>query len=151
MSYKQACFSIILLTFLQILHSKIYLPANSSKHVIYDVMTYKLSQLGHDVQNWSVTVVHAACERVDNSTSSWVELCRYKRPLTDKQSQSYKHRYEVTNIGAQNKTLPAVVVNSVSIRNPKYSQMSYMHVWCTASLVAMMENLAGKLSASLSR
>jgi len=22
---------------------------------IYDVMTYKLSQLGHDVQNWSVT------------------------------------------------------------------------------------------------
>ena len=26
---------------------------------IYDVMTYKLTQLGHDVQNWSVTVVHA--------------------------------------------------------------------------------------------
>jgi len=30
---------------------KFHLPANSSKHVIYDVMTYKLSQLGHDVQN----------------------------------------------------------------------------------------------------
>jgi len=56
MSYKQACFSIILLTFLQILHSKIESPG---KHVIYDVMTYKLSQLGHDVHNWSVTVVHA--------------------------------------------------------------------------------------------
>ena len=38
---------------------KFHLPANSSKYVIYDVMTYEVSQLGHDVQNWSLTVVHA--------------------------------------------------------------------------------------------
>jgi len=25
--------------------------------VVYDVVAYKLTQLGHDVQNWSVTVV----------------------------------------------------------------------------------------------
>jgi len=43
----------------------------------------QLSQLGHDVQNWSVTVVHA----VNVSTTrrrvelSWIELCRYKRAL----------------------------------------------------------------------
>jgi len=59
---------------------KFYFPANSSKHVIYDAMTYKLSQLGHDVQNWSVTVVHAVNV---STTRRRVELCRYKRPLSN--------------------------------------------------------------------
>ena len=54
-------------------------------------MTYKLSQLGHDVQNWSVTVVHAVNE--------WVELCRYKRAL-NKQTASvvvvYTRKWDAT-------------------------------------------------------
>ena len=41
-------------------------------------MTYRLSQLGHDVQNWSVTVVHAVNV---STTRRRVELCRYKRAL----------------------------------------------------------------------
>ena len=46
---------------------------------VHDVTTYKLSQLGHDVENWSVTVVHA----VNTSTiQRRVELCRYKRAFT---------------------------------------------------------------------
>ena len=91
MSYKQAgFFSIILLTFLLILHSKIPSPDKLVKtrhiwRVIYDVMTYKLSQLGHDVQNWSVTVVHAVNVSTTRHPSSWVELCRYKRALKQQQ------------------------------------------------------------------
>jgi len=39
-----------------------------------------MSQLGH----WFIDSLGdscSRCERVDNSTSSWVELCRYKHPL----------------------------------------------------------------------
>jgi len=41
-------------------------------------MTYKLSQLGHDVHNWSVTVVHAVNV---STTRRRVELRRYEWPL----------------------------------------------------------------------
>jgi len=60
-------FPIILLTFFKFFTPKFRLPANSSKHVIYDVMIYKLSQLGHDVQNWSVTVMFTlwTCRQLD--------------------------------------------------------------------------------------
>jgi len=59
---------------------KFYLPANSSKHVIWP----------HDLQTESTRSRRSElignncsrCERVDNSTSSWVELCRYKRAST---------------------------------------------------------------------
>jgi len=43
--------SIILLTFLQLLHSKIPSPGKLVNKRHNDVMTYKLIQLGHDVQN----------------------------------------------------------------------------------------------------
>ena len=70
-------FSIILLTFLQILHSEIPSPGKlvKTRHI-----------WRHDLQtvNWVTTFIGdscSRCERVDNSTSSWVELCRYKRAL----------------------------------------------------------------------
>ena len=58
--------------------------------------------MGHNVQNWSMTVVHPVKLSWDelhrrrythfadatqlNSTSSWVELCCYKRPLTHRRT-----------------------------------------------------------------
>ena len=75
-------FSIILLTFLQILHSKIPSPGKlvKTRHI-----------WRHDLQSESTGSrrserIGDSCsryERVDNSTSSWVELCRYKRPLSN--------------------------------------------------------------------
>jgi len=93
MSYKQACFFIILLTLIQILHSKTPSPGKLVK-TRHDLQIESTGSLGHDVQNWSVTVVHAVNvsttrRRVElrrrryrhfadatqlNSTSSWVEL-----------------------------------------------------------------------------
>ena len=74
-------FSIILLTFLQILHSKIPYPGKlvKTRHI-----------WRHDLQTGSTGLRRSEligdscsrCERVDNSTSSWVELCRYKRAFT---------------------------------------------------------------------
>jgi len=49
-------------------------------------MTYKLTQLGHDVQNWSATVVHA----VNVSTARRrVELRRYKRGFMQYSTYEY--------------------------------------------------------------
>ena len=74
-------FPIILLTFLQILHSKIPSPGKLAKtrHI-----------WRHDLQSestgsWRSELIGdscSRCERVDNSALSWVELCRYKRALT---------------------------------------------------------------------
>jgi len=52
-----------------------------SRGFVYDVMSYKLSQLGHYV-HWWVTVVHAVNVSTTRRRASWVELCRYKHPLT---------------------------------------------------------------------
>ena len=83
-------FSIILLTFLQILHSKIPSPGKLVKTRHIWRHNYKLSQLGHDVQNWSVTVVHAVNM---STTRRRVELglCRYKRAFscTDERAPSW--------------------------------------------------------------
>jgi len=44
-----------------------------SRVFVYEVTTYKLSQLGH-VRSLLGADSCSRCERVDNSTSSWVEL-----------------------------------------------------------------------------
>ena len=44
-------------------------------------MTNKLSQLHGSRRSELIGDSCSRCERVDNSTSSWVELCRYKRPF----------------------------------------------------------------------
>ena len=98
MSYKQACsfHNYINFSSTSSIQNSISRKRVNKRH--NDVMTYKLSQLGHDVQDWSVTVVHAVNvsttrRRVQlsryianatqlNSTSSWVELRRYKRAIT---------------------------------------------------------------------
>ena len=73
-------FSIILLTFLQILHSKIPSPGNlvKTRHIWrHDLQTESTGSRRSEMIGDSCS----RCERVDNSTSSWVDLCRYKRPL----------------------------------------------------------------------
>jgi len=73
MSYKQAFFSIILLTFLQILHSKIPSPGKlvKTRHIWrHDLQTESTGSRRSELISDSCS----RCERVDNSTSSWVEL-----------------------------------------------------------------------------
>jgi len=73
-------FSIILLTFLQILHSKIPSPGKLVKrrHIWrHDLQTESTGSRRSELIGNNCS----RCERVDNSTSSWVELCRYKRPF----------------------------------------------------------------------
>ena len=78
MSYRQACFFIILLTFLQIYHSKIPPPGKlvKTRHIWRnDLQTESTGSRRSELVGDSCS----RCERVDSSTSNWVELCRYKR------------------------------------------------------------------------
>ena len=71
-------FAIILLTFRQILHSKIPSPGKlvKTRHIWrHGLQTESTGSLRSELIGDSCS----RCERVDNSTSSWVELCRYKR------------------------------------------------------------------------
>jgi len=78
---RHVFFPIILLTFLQILHSKIPYPGKlvKTRHIWrHDLQTESTGSRRSELIGDSCS----RCERVDNSTSSWVELCRYKRPFT---------------------------------------------------------------------
>ena len=71
-------FFIILLTFLQILHSKIPPPGKlvKTRHIWrQDLQTESIGSRRSELIGDSCS----RCERVDNSTSSWVELLRRRR------------------------------------------------------------------------
>jgi len=73
-------FSIILLTFLQILHSKIPSPSKlvKTRHIwCHDLQTESTGSQRSELIGDSCS----RCERVDNSTSSWVELVVINGPL----------------------------------------------------------------------
>ena len=101
MSYKQACFfSIILLSCLQILHSKIPSPGKlvKTRHIMTSWPTNWVNWVTtFRTDRWQLFTLWT-CRQLDvelsrvgvaidtsptqlNSTSSWVELCRYKRPF----------------------------------------------------------------------
>ena len=77
MSYKRACFffSISLLTVVHILHSKIPSPGKLVK--TRHIWRHDLQTEATKSRRWELIGDSCSCcERVDNSTSSWVELRR---------------------------------------------------------------------------
>jgi len=101
MSYKQACiFSVILLTFLQILHSKFSSPGKvvKTRHIWrQDLQTESTGSRRSELIGDS-NCCCSRCERVDNSTSSWVELSCVAIDTSPTQLNSTRLRVELSRV-----------------------------------------------------